>query len=43
MNGTEVTPEGEVYNGQFHNLKRHGMGEIFIDGKIIKKGKWELG
>lgn len=26
IQGTETTPEGEVYTGQFHNRKKHGTG-----------------
>ena len=43
VTGTERNPNGEVYNGNFHNRKRHGEGECFVNDKCIYKGLWEFG
>lgn len=43
VNGTERRPNGEVYMGFFHNNKRHGQGELYINNRVVHKGIWELG
>lgn len=43
MNGTELKQNGEIYKGQFYNKKRHGIGECFLHGRLVRQGQWDQG